>query len=81
MIYRAAKTNGIEFKNVKEKEFADEESIASYAKEAVGTLGGAGIINGKGENIFAPDDYCTIADAAKIIYPVLNVEQEEKENA
>lgn len=78
MIYRAAKANGIEFKNVKEIEFADEEKIASYAKEAVGTLGGAGIINGKGENLFAPDDYCTRAEAAKIIYAVLNVEQEEE---
>ena len=73
MIYRVAKANGIVFEAVAEAEFADADEIAPYAKEAVEALAGAGIINGKGEGIFAPNDYCTRAEAAKIIYSVLKL--------
>ena len=73
MIYRTAKANGIIFADGKKTEFADSEQIADYAKDAVDVLSGAGIINGKGDGIFAPTHYCTRAEAAKIVYSVLNI--------
>ena len=51
--------------------FADEKEIAGYAKEAVSYLAGAGMINGVGENRFAPKDAVTRAQAAKIIYELV----------
>jgi len=51
--------------------FADEAQSADYAKEAIAALSGAKIINGKGNNMFAPKDSLTRAEAAKIIYTAL----------
>lgn len=73
MIYRTARANGIIFADGKKTEFADSEQIADFAKDAVDVLSGAGIINGKGDGLFAPTHYCTRAEAAKIVYSVLNI--------
>ena len=51
--------------------FGDADSISTYAKDAVGALSGAGIINGMGDGNFAPGAFATRAQAAKIIYNVL----------
>ena len=67
MIYRAAKAKGVEFTTEK-KEFADFESIDEYAKESVSFMSGEGIINGMGNNMFAPYDVATRAQAAKILH-------------
>jgi hypothetical protein len=48
--------------------FADDRTIASYAKDAVSKMQQAGIINGVGGNKFAPDGHATRAQAAKILY-------------
>ena len=56
---------------VKEKDytaFADADVFADYAKDAVQALYEAGIINGKGDNLFDPAGTATRAEAAKIIY-------------
>ncbi|MBQ4087367.1 MAG: S-layer homology domain-containing protein, partial [Clostridia bacterium] len=52
--------------------FADNADIADYAKEAVGALSGAGIINGTGNDCFSPKGTVTRAQAAKVVYEVLN---------
>lgn len=67
--YRAVLKTG-EIKNVtnKTKVFADEENIASYAKEAVHYLHEQEIINGVGDNMFMPEEKASRAEAAKIIY-------------
>ena len=44
-----------------------------YAKEAVAALAGAGIINGKDNNIFDPGGQATRAEAAKIAYEVYRI--------
>lgn len=49
------------------EEFADADSISDYAKEAVKYAKAAGIINGKGENVFAPKASVTRAETAKIL--------------
>lgn len=47
--------------------FSDDAKIASYAKDAVAAMQKAGIINGKGDNLFAPRENATRAEAAKMI--------------
>lgn len=51
--------------------FRDNDSIADYAKEAVFTLKTMKIINGKGDNEFQPLQFATRAEAAKIVYELL----------
>ncbi len=66
--YRVLKSLGIETSSEAKKDFADASQISGYAKEAVDALSGLGIINGKGNDKFAPMDYATRAEAAKIIH-------------
>ena len=47
--------------------------IAEYAKDAVETLTAAGIINGMGDGVFAPCGTVTRAQAAKVVYGLLNL--------
>jgi hypothetical protein len=53
--------------------FSDDEGISDYAKAAVYRLCEKGVINGIGENMFAPLNKLTRAEAAKLIYGVLGV--------
>lgn len=55
----------------KAEAFGDDEKIADYAKGAVYSMRDAGIINGMGENIFAPQNFSTRAQAAKVIHLLL----------
>ena len=48
--------------------FADDYEISDYAKTAVYYMKEAGIVNGVGDNRFAPKAFATRAEAAKIIY-------------
>ena len=73
MIYRAALASGYEFDTESNNEFADNDMISDYAKEAVGKLYNMGVINGKDGGNFAPADTATRAEAAKIIYNVINL--------
>ena len=69
MVERAAEIKGAELLAEREYTgFADEADISDYAKMAVRSLFGAGIINGKGNDIFDPLGNATRAEAAKIIY-------------
>ena len=47
--------------------FADEQSIAEYAKTAVGAYAGAGIVSGYEDNTFRPESFASRAEAAVII--------------
>ena len=53
------------------KPFADRNNISDYAKDAVYALGGAGIIQGSGDNMFMPKSFLTRAEAAQFIYNAL----------
>lgn len=48
--------------------FADDAQIADYARASVYGLSNAGVISGKGNNLFAPKATMTRAEAAKLIY-------------
>ncbi|MBQ8004010.1 MAG: S-layer homology domain-containing protein, partial [Oscillospiraceae bacterium] len=54
-------------------EFADDTSIATYAKEAVYKMQRAGIIGGKPGNLFDAKEYANRAEASKMIYVLLNL--------
>ena len=71
MIYNAAVLSNKGFSKTK-TDFNDYEEIAQYAKTAVSTLAGAGIINGMGDGSFEPNSPATRAQAAKIIYEVIS---------
>ena len=47
--------------------FSDASDIASYAQDAVSQMQRAGIINGRGDNTFAPQDNATRAEACKML--------------
>ena len=49
------------------KTFSDESDFSDYSKDAIKILAGNGIINGMGENTFAPKANASRAQAAKII--------------
>src|SRR5690606_35789272 len=56
--------------------FADEAVIQAYAKEPVAHAVALGIINGieaNGETLFAPDADADRAQAAKVIYQMLEI--------
>lgn len=53
--------------------FADDSEIASWAKDAVYKLKNAKVINGTGNGTFAPLNTCTRAEAAVIIYALINI--------
>lgn len=55
-----------------EKTFSDIENV-EWAKEAIGALKKKGVINGRTENIFAPNDCVTRAEFLKMIVLALNL--------
>lgn len=67
LLYRAAGSD----LTTPSTDFADFADVADYAKEAVSYMAGAGIINGMGENLFAPLEPATRAQAAKMIYELM----------
>ena len=71
IMYRVANLVGLSL-NSADVTFADGADIADYAKEAVGVLCSAGIINGTGDNCFSPLETVTRAQAAKIAYELMN---------
>lgn len=64
IIYRAKKD--LEMGTV--NEFADDEDISGYAKEAIYAMKNNGIVSGMGDNTFMPNGFATRAQAATIIY-------------
>ncbi|MBO5409114.1 MAG: S-layer homology domain-containing protein [Clostridia bacterium] len=72
MVYRTFQRLGITLAEGK-AEFADADAIADYAKAAVLSLEKVGVINGMGENTFAPIANATRAQTAKVIYVMMEV--------
>jgi len=72
LAYRTAKLVQINLpETAGNTDFADNNQIAEYAREAIMAMKEAGIISGVGENRFAPYDTATRAQAAKIIYGLM----------
>ena len=56
-----------------ELNFIDNDNISDYAKEAVNVLSAMGVINGYEDGSFLPKSYATRAEAAQLIFKVLNI--------
>lgn len=67
IIYRAIIAKG-KSADLAGTEFADNDDISGYANDAVARLSGAGIVNGVGDNMFAPQRSAVRAEAAVIIH-------------
>lgn len=71
MIYRAAEGYKLFEDAVESEAFADDAQISDYAKDAVYCLKSNNIVNGVGDNMFAPTDSTNRASAAQIIYNMM----------
>ena len=72
MVQRAAQVFGYPLTKVNDKiEFIDDGSIAEYAKDAVYTMQGAGLMNGTDGAHFEPNTSATRAMVAKVLYELL----------
>ena len=71
MACRIAESFGVSFTSGGDV-FTDDASIASWAKDSVYKLKNAKVINGVGDGSFAPTNTCTRAEAAVIIYALIN---------
>ena len=59
--------------------FADQSAISAYAVNAVAWARSAGIISGKGANLFDPKGLTTRAEMASILYQFCKTEEQEPE--
>lgn len=74
MLYRFAVNTGVELpKTAETAAFADADSIADWAAEAVTAIQQAGIIDGIGGNLFAPTDNATREQACKVLVVFLEI--------
>lgn len=71
MIGRTLALAGFETEANNEKVFDDDGDISEYAKNAVYFMKQIGIINGIGNNLFAPRATATRAQVAKMIYEMM----------
>jgi hypothetical protein len=51
--------------------FADDEDIPAWAKAGIAYVKQAGIVQGKGDNKFAPQDHATRAEAVTVLLKML----------
>lgn len=72
LIYKFGLYNGAEFPDGADiGKFTDRAAISDYAAEAVSKLNACGIINGMGDLSFAPKSGATRAQAAAIVYRMI----------
>ncbi|MBO5008373.1 MAG: S-layer homology domain-containing protein [Clostridia bacterium] len=71
MLHNALKLRG-NTASIVQTTFDDRDDISAYALEAVETLYGMGAVNGMSDTTFAPGGFATRAQAAKIVYGVLD---------
>lgn len=76
MCVRLAQAIGLQLSEKSGSEsFADYDEISDYAKESVDMLSKSGIVNGTGDGKFSPKGTANRAQAAKIIYEMIAVQQ------
>ncbi|OBR66373.1 hypothetical protein A7K91_24460 [Paenibacillus oryzae] len=75
MLYRAAQAMELEWSKpaTAASQFADQGSIADYALEAVSELQRHGAMNGKENDLFAPRDKSTRAQAAATLFRIFGL--------
>ncbi|MFC3799503.1 InlB B-repeat-containing protein [Cohnella sp. GCM10012308] len=53
--------------------FSDQANISAWARDAVSQASALGLLKGKGANVFMPQTSLTRAEAAQIVYTLLNI--------
>ena len=72
LAYRIMEYQELTLSEVEEKQdFADEASISDYAKDAITAMQRADVLNGTEGNNFAPAAFATRAQAAQVIYKLV----------
>ena len=72
ILKRAADYKVMELKNSREYDgFSDSDDISDYAKESVDALYRSGVINGMPGGLFMPNNPCTRAETAQMIYGII----------
>ena len=71
ILYRTAILKGIAEETEVALAFDDANEISDYAKAAVAAMADMEIVNGKELGIFAPKDFATRAETAKMIYRLI----------
>jgi len=74
MLQRAIEKSGKILEGTDGEQFADAETFADYAKNAIAILKANGLISGVGEGKFAPGDMANRAQAAQMIYNLFGKE-------
>ena len=59
--------------DINKVEFADSADISSWATDAVNTVAGLGIVNGRENGIFAPKDNATRAECVTILLKTIKI--------
>ena len=67
MLKRITQYKDIEIKANESEKFSDDAAIPEYAKEAVYDMKTLGVMDGMGENTFAPQNFVTRAQTAKVV--------------
>ncbi len=70
ILVKALQQASVSLEEAAQVSFADDGDIDAYAKQSVYQLANAGVINGKGDNLFVPKDFATRAEAAVMIYKI-----------
>lgn len=79
MLYKFAKSLGIEFKNIYSlRDFSDSDNISSWAVESVNTLVRVGIITGRADGTFDPKGSATRAEIATMLVNFIKEYMPEK---
>ncbi|MEG2583758.1 MAG: S-layer homology domain-containing protein, partial [Oscillospiraceae bacterium] len=78
-VYRTFEFLGIEMDISATEIFKDDETIEDFAKDGVYALKNLGIINGVGNDEYAPKNNCTRAESAKIIHSILGILEVQNE--
>ena len=74
LVYRAAIRSDVQFPNIyPATDFLDMNEFSFFAVEPVRELLQAGLINGVGDNKFAPANLITRAEVSKVIYKTLSL--------
>jgi hypothetical protein len=66
ILYNYAAYKGYELPATAAAEFADRDNVSSWAKEAVDAIAAAGILIGKPDGSFVPQDHATRAEVAAV---------------
>lgn len=77
LMYRCTQSLGMQIpEKYPAMTFADQDEIADYAEEAISKMQQGGIMQGVGEGRVAPNESTTRAEAAQMIYGVMNMEEQ-----